>query len=435
MAEPFSATVSYPVSACVNLTLSGTFRSVNELEDALLKATHQAGRELYLEAFKQCQDHWLRQRSDRFTAQRWRFIQWITPFGWARIPVRVLRERSSGKYLSLSKVLFRGKATRLLSPAMEKRACEQATQQNFRPTARSLSQWVDCQIGFWLVWICVQFHGARRLLQLDRTPPGSARPERVEVLVSEIDSTWLKAQQRRRRGPVGHFPVHLGLHYTGRVKRYGKRTSTAASLARKHLFISIEPLATFTRQFQRRAAQLFEPKHHVLLSDGDEGIERQREQFFPQATWLLDRWHIAQQVRAFTGPQQQEFHRIMHPIRQAQSEAALQALAQSPLRSTRPAEFARLFGYLLGNREGIDNWRLLPPRCKKGRFPAVKSGSGGVEKNIETQINRRFKRQGRSWNPKRAQRLLSLKTLLLDPKAWQRFWTQPPPLSLRNNPP
>jgi hypothetical protein len=180
---------------------------------------------------------------------------------------------------------------------------------------------------------------------------------------------------------------------------------------------------------------LFKPKHHVLLSDGDEGFERQREQFFPEATWLLDHWHIAQQVRAFTGPQQQEFHRIMRPIRQAQSEAALQALAQSSLRSSRPREFQRLFGYLLGNREGIDNWHGLPPRLKQGRFPAVKSGSGGVEKNIETQINRRFKRQGRSWNPVRAQRLLSLKDLLAQPKAWNRFWKQPSPLTLKKNPP
>lgn len=435
MDEPFSATVSYPVSACVNLTLSGCFRSVNELENALVDATYRAAREIYAETFKQCQERWLEQRSDRFTAQRWRTIQWVTPFGLTQIPVRLVREKATGRYLTLSKVLFRGKATRLLSPALEQRACEEAVQQNFRPAARSLSRWVGCQIGFWLIWMCVQFHGARRLLQIERTPGAPARPQPVQVLVSEIDSTYLKAQKRGRCGPVAHFPVHLGLHYTGRFKRYRQRASRAASLARKEVLISIEPLATFARKFQRRAAQLFKPKHHVLLSDGDEGIERQREQFFPEATWLLDRWHIAQQVRAFTGPQQQEFHRIMRPIRQAQSEAALQALAQSSLRSSRPREFQRLFGYLLGNREGIDNWHGLPPRLKQGRFPAVKSGSGGVEKNIETQINRRFKRQGRSWNPVRAQRLLSLKDLLAQPKAWNRFWKQPSPLTLKKNPP
>ena len=385
--------------------------------------------------FTQCQNLWLSQRQDRFVAQRWRSIQWITPFGLTSIPVRVVREKATGNYLTLSKVLFRGKATRLLSPEMEKRACQEAVQQNFRPAARSLSQWVGCKVTPWLVWASVQFHGARRLLQLERTAPAPARSQPIEVLVSELDSTWIKAQKRGRCGPVQHFPVHLGLHYTGRIRRYGKHRSEAASLSRKEVIVSIEPLATFARKFQLQGAHRFKPKHHILLSDGDEGIERQRENFFPEAIWLLDRWHIAQQIRAFTGCLHQEFQRIIRPVWKAQSEEALRALAASPLREKRPKEFRRLFGYLLGNREGIDNWHRIPSRLKSGHYPAVKAGSGAVEKNIETHVNRRFKRQGRSWNPRRAQRLLQLRLLQSQPKAWNRFWKEPAPLSLKPNPP
>lgn len=54
-----------------------------------------------------------------------------------------------------------------------------------------------------------------------------------------------------------------------------------------------------------------------------------------------------------------------------------------------------LFGYLLANREGIENWKRLSAAWRRGegRQPErIKSGSGAVEKNVEVAINRRFKR-------------------------------------------
>jgi hypothetical protein len=52
----------------------------------------------------------------------------------------------------------------------------------------------------------------------------------------------------------------------------------------------------------------------------------------------------------------------------------------------------------------------------------VRTGSGAVEKNVEVQINRRFKKQGRSWNPVRADRLMQLRWLQSDCRNWQHWW-------------
>jgi hypothetical protein len=49
-----------------------------------------------------------------------------------------------------------------------------------------------------------------------------------------------------------------------------------------------------------------------------------------------------------------------HLLLRAQSEAVLEALRTSPYRECRPLEFKALFGYILGNRDGIDNWHLIP---------------------------------------------------------------------------
>lgn len=276
-----------------------------------------------------------------------------------------------------------------------------------------------------------------RLLELEKAPPPPARPMNVPALISEVDATWLKAQQRGRQGPVRHFPVHLGRHYTGRARRYQARGSTSLRLTRKHLLVSTMPLAQFGPQFQRLAHRLFRPRFHVLVSDGDKGLEHLRENLFPHCPWLLDRWHIAQAVRAFAGPDQAEFRRPMTPIWNAASEAALAALRTSPLHRQRPKEFHALFGYLLGKREGIDAWQQIPASLRHGcgrTPPAVKPGSGTVEKNIEIAINRRFKSQGRSWHPLRAQRLLPLKQLLAQPAAWNAWWKTKPQFHLKPHP-
>lgn len=438
MDEPGQGAALYTVSVCATATVTGGFSSVNDLELAVLEATRAAGRQLYAQAFAALQEAWLDQRRGRFAAQRWRTLQWLTPFGPVELPVRVVQEKASGRYLTLSKVFLRHKATRLLSPALEQAACAAATEQNYRPAARALSRWIGSRLGPWLVWAAVQYHGARRLLELEKAPPPPARPMNVPALISEVDSTWLKAQQRQRQGPVRHFPVHLGLHYTGRARRYQACGSTSVCLTGKHLLVSTMPLAQFGPQFQRLAHRLFRPRFHVLLSDGDEGLERLRENHFPHTPWLLDRWHIAQAVRALTGPDQAQFHRLLQPIWNADSQAALEALRTSPLRRQRPKEFHALFGYLLGNREGIDAWRQIPAWLRRGRGrtpPTVKPGSGAVEKNIEVLINRRFKRQGRSWHPIRAERLLQLQRLAADPIAWSNWWNSKPLFTLKPNPP
>jgi len=438
MDEPRRGT-ALTVSVCVNATLSGSFRSVNELEQALIAAVQGAGRDLYREGFAAFQSAWLESRRPRFTAQRWRALHWLTPFGAVDLPVRVVREKASGKYFSLSQVLLRHKATRLLCPALEQAAVAEALAQNYRPAARSLSRWIGQRVGHWLVWAAVQFYGARRLLELEKLSPPSDPPMKVPALISEVDSTWLKAQRRHRpAGSVRHFPVHLGLHYTGRVRRYAARGSKSVRLNNKSLLASTVPLAYFGRRFQLEAWRRFAAPLHVVLSDGDEGLEWMREKHFPQSTWLLDRWHITQAVRAFVAHDQAEYRRLMAPVWQANSEAMLQALRVSPLRDKRPREFHELFGYILGNREGIDAWKSLPAVLRRSAGstpPIVKCGSGAVEKNIEVAINRRFKGQGRSWNRQRAEHLLQLKLLFTDATQWTQWWKAKPKFITRPKPP
>jgi Uncharacterised protein family (UPF0236) len=151
----------------------------------------------------------------------------------------------------------------------------------------------------------------------------------------------------------------------------------------------------------------------------------------------LDRWHVARSVRELTGTDQNQYQRIMRPVWKADSEAVLEALRESSLQQSRPEHFHALFGYLLGNRDGIDNWRLIPARLRRtiGRNIApVRAGSGVIEKNIGVHINRRFKRQGRSWTRPGAEHLAQLLWLQAHPADWTHWWSKTALSKTRVNP-
>lgn len=419
------------ISVVCSLSVSEMAGEVKTLEEQIIDRVTQSGREFYAQVFAAFQERWLEERRSDYTAVRWRSINQVTPFGLLRLPVRVVRARASsdGGYFTLSKALLQPKATRLLSPLMEKRALEAAVGRNYRPAATELWRWTRTRVSAWLIWRTVQFHGAKLCAQLERGWwPDRALPKPTPIVVGEMDSTFLKRQQRGRAAhvPVSHFPMHLGLHYSGRERRYARRGSTSVQLKNKRWILTTDSIALFGRRFAWQRLRHFpKARHEVILSDGDEGLKWVREREFAQATWLLDRWHIARSVRELVGNEEEEYQRIMRPVWKADSEAALVALRESPWQEKRPEAFHTLFGYLLGNRDGIDNWRLIPTKLRRSlgrKIAPVRAGSGAIEKNIEVRINRRFKRQGRSWSRRGAEHLGQLLWLHAHSVDWNHWW-------------
>ena len=417
------------ISVVCSLSVSEMASDVKALEEQVIEMVRQSGREFYGKVFVAFQQRWLEQSRRDYTAVRWRTINQVTPFGLLRLPVRLVRSRATGRYLTLSKALLSPKATRLLSPLMECHALEAATGRNYRPAAAELFRWARVRVSAWLIWKCVQFHGKKLCEHLERGWwPDRAEPKPRPLVVTEVDSTFLKRQQRARSSgvPVGHFPMHLGLHYSGRARRYARRGSLSVKLKDKRWILSTDSIALFGRRLAwQRLRHYAGARHEVILSDGDEGLEWMREREFPRAVWLLDRWHIARSVRELVGNDQSQYQRLMRPVWQANSEAVLEALRESPLQHSRPETFHALFGYLLGNREGIDNWRLIPAKLRRSigrKIAPVRAGSGVIEKNIEVQINRRFKRQGRSWSRPGAEHLAQLLWLQSHPADWTHWW-------------
>ncbi len=102
---------------------------------------------------------------------------------------------------------------------------------------RGVCRWLKVRLSHWPIWSGVPYYRAKLNGQLERAWwPGRSRTVRAPVVITELDWTWLKRQERRRQaGTAWHFPIHLGLHYTGRKQQYEARGSTAVGLEQKVL--------------------------------------------------------------------------------------------------------------------------------------------------------------------------------------------------------
>jgi len=79
-----------------------------------------------------------------------------------------------------------------------------------------------------------------------------------------------------------------------------------------------------------------------------------------------------------------------------------------------------LLSYLEENWHGIYGSRNL--RGKVGAREILVVGSGGIEKNIDLALCRRFKGRGMRWTRSGAQNLLKLRLLRHDRKDWKAYW-------------
>ena len=205
---------------------------VNAFEEAVIEKARDLSRRFYCAAFAILQEKWLEENSKDYTPERWRSIRQITPLGELELPTRVVRRRGAkqGGYLSLNKVLLGAKATKLLSPAVEKCAVMRATHMNYRPAARSFTEENESvRFGHGLVWRCVQAHGRRLERQLSRglQPEVPICPNReVARVATELDSGWIKQQCRGRenkaRPPACGFWMHLSDNGAGRSEAAGR---------------------------------------------------------------------------------------------------------------------------------------------------------------------------------------------------------------------
>ena len=216
--------------------------------------------------------------------------------------------------------------------------------------------------------------------------------------------------------------LYAGISYSRlHTNRRGRRNALD-----KEMLVETGDLRGFGRQWAWQVSRRFDLSrcpNQLFISDGEDGLSRLPRRHFRRALVQLDRLHVHQQLgRAFG-------------LKTPGYRAALSALCRGDLSRVRSLLALRgggdrrkvcqeVRGYL-DRHESV----LWTHREWRRRTTVNKMGSGVMEKNIETVINRRMKKQGMSWSSAGARRLGKLRALYQNPDRWEAFWAADPRLA------
>lgn len=182
----------------------------------------------------------------------------------------------------------------------------------------------------------------------------------------------------------------------------------------------------FIESMNRLLADYGQPhRKMIFITDGALWLRDWIEQHYPQATSILDYYHAAEHLHAFTtvafrhhrdpeaGPAwaakqkalllDSRLEDVLKNIGQAAATAATDAAQESA---------ASLISYYKSNRDRLDYARYRELGC--GLI-----GSGAIESGHRTVIQKRMKRSGQRWSESGAQHMLNLRVVNQN-KQWAR---------------
>lgn len=245
-------------------------------------------------------------------------------------------------------------------------------------------------------------------------PPPTVAPAQIDVA---LDGAWVHA-----RDTVRGMEVKVGVVHTG-SERCG---ATRTRLTNRRYTATAQGIGAFAPLVTAAIAHCdgFAGEEQTLLGDGAAWIWRLGGELLPDATPVLDRWHLREARRRATRaavPDKEERApwsiRMERALEVGAVETALAILAELVMQHPHPRldEFA---GYLRAQRGRIPDYAA---RRAAGKV----IGSGVVEKGADLVVNRRMKgRRGMRWWRARAEGVVALRLALLNDE-WERRVTAP----------
>lgn len=216
------------------------------------------------------------------------------------------------------------------------------------------------------------------------------------------------------RATKGWFEAKVGVIFS-ETKEVSK---DRVEILDKRTYATVEDIATFKEHFVIEAQKygVFQSQEVIFVSDGASWCKQLKEDYFPDAIYVLDFWHLAKNIKVCLGAERKELIgkllslAAIGEIREMSKRIAdLRSQSRDPTVRTKLQE---LINYVENNREGIEN-------ASKVDF----YGSGPIEKAVDITICRRFKKRGMSWYIHKANPLLALRLLKLNGE-WETYWQQ-----------
>jgi hypothetical protein len=250
-------------------------------------------------------------------------------------------------------------------------------------------------------------------------PPEPDAPP-PDMVVTEIDGVVL-----RRQRPKGLMEARIAVAYTG------KRVLPETARHRKRLVTGKVVVAGLWAEgsagqvisaWLTRSVGAHRARHRLVPGDGAEWIPVLVRNWFPDASFQLDHYHLKVKLREVAGDPQRARRWIDWTLG-GHWRKVERSMADLVRRGKLSAEVAReTRSFLELNAPAIWAFRSLLDR---GAPPELCTrGSGVIEHNVDLVAARRMKRQGMYWSRDGANNMLAMRALAADPTAWRAWWEE-----------
>src|SRR5690625_591896 len=220
----------------------------------------------------------------RFYLHEKRKLEFESVFGQVKLKRNYYQDRETGKYVCLLDQYLAFDGTKGMSPVVQDLAIELAvTGVSYRQAGNAMEKLLGYPV--------ISHEGIRQQLLNTEIVPEKAVPLEQDVLFVEVDGLYTKSQEKKKKGRENKIAsLHQGWEMNGK----------RAKLIEKRHFIH-EGNLPFWEEFEQYLMTTYEydpTRHHLVINgDGAKWITSRRDYFRNNATFVIDRFHVARDVQ------------------------------------------------------------------------------------------------------------------------------------------
>jgi len=220
----------------------------------------------------------------RFYLKDKRPLKFESVFGSVELTRNYYQDRETGQYVYLLDQYLAFDGTKGMSPVVQDLAIELAvTGVSYRQASDAMEKLLGYPV--------ISHEGIRQQLLNTEVVPEESVPLDQDVVFVEVDGLYTKSQEKGRKGrEIKIASVHQGWEMNGK----------RAKLKDKRHFIH-EGKLPFWEEFEQYLMATFEynpTRHHLVINgDGAKWITTCQEYFRNNATFVIDRFHVAREVQ------------------------------------------------------------------------------------------------------------------------------------------
>lgn len=259
---------------------------------------------------------------------------------------------------------------------------------------------------------------------------GSIEAERVEnnaVVYGEVDGTGIKLQGRDRKEKK-RCEVKLAIGYLGHENRYAAGSGKQKRLKEKFAYVGIEEADEFMSKFSilcEKSYNMSEAKAVIMGGDGAAWIKEGIRSYFPDAHYVLCKFHLNRAVKRAFGYNKKLEAEIRGYLCKNQIDKSIKKIGRiikvtSKSKKDKIKKLLDLRKYIAYNGDGINALERLKMRLTRAERSVLRS-TGAIEGNIDKVIAQRMKNRGMSWSIKGCVSMLKVISKVRNGK-WEEWW-------------